>query len=61
MDMEMMMYHQELYRLHCELSRQHYEMSKTQAEIANLNYKIYMHMMDQMNGDNHNSSKYRSY
>jgi hypothetical protein len=54
MEMEMMMYHQRLYTLHNKLSRQHHEMAQIQMEIANLNFNMYMHMMNQMNGEEHN-------
>ena len=47
--MEMMMhYHHELYRLHSSLSNQHHKMSQTQMQIANVNYDMYMHMMNHM-------------
>ncbi|MCC5911732.1 MAG: hypothetical protein JJT76_15005 [Clostridiaceae bacterium] len=55
MDMGMMMrYHQELYRLHSCLANQHHQISHVQMQIANLNYQMYMHMMNHMENDHNN-------
>lgn len=53
--MEMMMhYHHDLYRLNMNLANQYNQMSQTQREIANLNYEMYMHMMNHMPNQNDN-------
>ncbi|MBU5313499.1 hypothetical protein KQI38_15865 [Tissierella carlieri] len=57
MDMEMMMqYHHDLYRFHSSLANKHYEISQIEMQIADANYQMYMHMMEQMQKQNHRCS-----
>lgn len=57
MDMDMMMkYHLDLYRFHSSLADKYCEISKIEMEIANANYQMYMHMMEEKHKQEHGFS-----